>query len=397
MFNPIRLSLLITFLSFFFIFSSCTETVEPDITEPETPNPSSEIYTGNICFKRSDCNYIVMCLNDSGYVLIDDYFDACEEGDMVEIKLNKFGYKVAYNLTQNKNIKIYVDNLEFSEDIALEKWEEACQTNNLYKEKGVVCFKNPTCDYIIVCLDNGKYSVVKDYANICEEGDILIGRFEDLGIDYVYNITQNKTFSINVNNLEISETTAREEQEDACQKNELYKDRGTICFKSTICDYMIVCLDNGYYSVIKEYTNTSQEGDILVGEFQGIGDDYAYNITQETNIEINIKTWQPSERRAMEEWEDVCKNNDELLQNGTVCLKTSNCDYMIICLDNGYYSLTKDYHDICQEGDLILGKFTDNNFEEAYNFTRSRTIRIYVEATDNIENNAVEKWNEKCD
>ncbi|AFM03742.1 hypothetical protein Fleli_1310 [Bernardetia litoralis DSM 6794] len=387
----IKLPLLVPFLFFYFMISSCTE-----IVEPKAPNPSSEIYTGNICFKQTGCNYMIAYLNDSSYILIDDYFNVCNEGDIVEVNTKTHGYDNAYNVTQNKNIKIYVDDLGTSEATALEEWEKACQTDDLYKEKGVVCFQNITCDYTIICLENGGYSLIKDYNKISKEGDIVVGRFESFGIDYAYNITQNKTFSMTVSNLEFSEEVIIAAWEDKCRKDELYKEKGVVYFKSPICDYMIVHLDNGNYSVVKNYYDDSNEGDTLIGKFESVGTDYAYNVTQDRNVRVDVKNYHSSENNALKTWSTSCADSEPFIESGTVYFKSTICDYMIVHLDNGNYSVVENYDNTSNEGDILIGKLETLGNREIYNVTQDRNVRVDVEDYRLSENDALKTWSKSC-
>lgn len=299
--NVVKLLFVIIFLPVYFMLSSCTE-----IIEAETQNLSPTEYRGKVCFKSLGCDYIIVCLDDGSYVLVDDYFNDCQEGDMIEGRLKKQGYDDAFNVTREQFVKIYVEKLDFSREIAIEEWQKACRDDELYKDRGVVCLKNSICDYIIVCLDDNKYSIVEDYDNSSQEGDVLIGRFQNYGLDYVYNITRNDKFKINVESVEFLESRATETWEKECADSEPSLERGTVCLKVFDCDYMIVCLDNGNYSIVEDRDDVCREGDVLIGEFENNGFDDAYNVTRNRNIRIDVKDSDSSEENARETWEEEC-------------------------------------------------------------------------------------------
>lgn len=299
--NVVKLLFVIIFLPIYFMLSSCTE-----IIEAETQNLSPTEYRGKVCFKSLGCDYIIVCLDDGSYVLVDDYFNDCQEGDMIEGRLKKQGYDDAFNVTREQFVKIYVEKLDFSREIAIEEWQKACRDDELYKDRGVVCLKNSICDYIIVCLDDNKYSIVEDYDNSSQEGDVLIGRFQNYGLDYVYNITRNDKFKINVESVEFLESRATETWEKECADSEPSLERGTVCLKVFDCDYMIVCLDNGNYSIVEDREDVCREGDVLIGEFENNGFDDAYNVTRNRNIRIDVKDSDSSEENARETWEEEC-------------------------------------------------------------------------------------------
>lgn len=299
--NVKPLPFLIFLLPIFFFFSSCTE-----IIEGENQSFSYTKYRGTVCFKSLGCDYVVVCLDDGTYVLVDDYFNDSQEGDIIEGRLKTQGYDDAFNVTRDELIKIYVEKLDFSREIATEEWQKACRDNELYKDRGVVCLKNPICDYMIVCLEDSKYSIVGDYNDGSEEGDVLIGRFQNTGLDYVYNINQNRKVKINVESVEFLESQAMETWEEECANSESSLERGTVCLKDFDCDYMIVCLDNEKYSIIEDRDDICNEGDILIGKFENSGSSEAYNVTRNRNIRVNIKEWTSSEEEAREKWNEEC-------------------------------------------------------------------------------------------
>ncbi len=80
---------------------------------------------------------------------------------------------------------------------------------------------------------------------------------------------------------------------------------------------------------------------------------------------------------------------------GVVCLKVRGCDYMIVCTNN-YYAVVEDYYDNCEEGDVLIADFKSYGFRDAYNLTRSKSVRVYIEDWEYSENSAVSKWKNKC-
>src|SRR5688572_24236575 len=82
--------------------------------------------------------------------------------------------------------------------------------------------------------------------------------------------------------------------------------KGAVCFKVGACDYMIVCLKNGNYSVCQDYFDKCDEGDILVGEFQSYGFTDAYNLTKDDECRIYVEDWEVSNESAMDEWKEEC-------------------------------------------------------------------------------------------
>lgn len=90
--------------------------------------------------------------------------------------------------------------------------------------------------------------------------------------------------------------------------------------------------------------------------------------------------------------------NDTLSDSikGVVCLKIAKCDYMIVCLKNGNYSVVEDYYDKCDEGDVLVGEFQSYGFKDAYNITKDKTCRVYIEDWEYNEKTAIEKYKKKC-
>lgn len=284
-----------------FLLSSCTE-----IIEGETQNFSSTEYRGSVCFKSLGCDYVIVCLDDGTYVLLEDYFNECQEGDVLKGRLKTQGYEDAFNITQDQLIKIYVEKLDFSREVAIEEWKKACRDVELYKDRGTVCLENDICDYRIVCLNESRYSIVEDFDDSSNEGDIVIGRFQNEGLDYVYNLTQNKKIKINVESVEFLESRAKETWEKECANSESSLERGRVCLKNFDCDYMIVCLDNDKYSIVEDRDDICNEGDIVIGKFESRGASEAYNVTRNRNIRVSVKNWTSSEEEAREQWEEEC-------------------------------------------------------------------------------------------
>lgn len=81
---------------------------------------------------------------------------------------------------------------------------------------------------------------------------------------------------------------------------------------------------------------------------------------------------------------------------GVVCLKIGKCGYMIVCLQNGNYSVVEDYYDKCAEGDVLIGEFQAYGFRDAYNITRDKNCRIYIDTWESNEKTAMEKYKKKC-
>lgn len=83
-------------------------------------------------------------------------------------------------------------------------------------------------------------------------------------------------------------------------------------------------------------------------------------------------------------------------EKGVVCLKIRGCDYIVVCLQSGYYTITEDSWDKCEEGDVLVGDFKSYGYKEVYNLTKDKNMKLYNDDYYYSEKMAVEKWKNKC-
>lgn len=91
-----------------------------------TVKPVDQI-KGAVCFKIDACEHMIVCLKDGNYSIVQDYYDKCEEDDLLVGDFKSYGWKDAYNLTQDKSIRVYVEDWEYSQESAIEEWKEHCK------------------------------------------------------------------------------------------------------------------------------------------------------------------------------------------------------------------------------------------------------------------------------
>lgn len=82
---------------------------------------------GVVCFKIGACEHMIVCLKDGNYSVVQDYYDKCEEEDLLIGEFKSFGWKDVYNLTKDKTVRVYVEDWEYSEESAIEEWKEHCK------------------------------------------------------------------------------------------------------------------------------------------------------------------------------------------------------------------------------------------------------------------------------
>lgn len=88
---------------------------------------SGDQIKGAVCFKIGSCEHMIVCLKDGNYSIVQDYYDKCDEEDVLIGEFKSYGWKDAYNLTKDITVRIYVEDWEYSEDSAIEEWKEHCK------------------------------------------------------------------------------------------------------------------------------------------------------------------------------------------------------------------------------------------------------------------------------
>jgi hypothetical protein len=82
---------------------------------------------GVVCFKINSCDHLIVCLKDGNYSIIEDSYDLCDEEDVLVGEFKSYGFKNVYNLTKDKNVKVYIQDWEYSEENAIDEWKVQCK------------------------------------------------------------------------------------------------------------------------------------------------------------------------------------------------------------------------------------------------------------------------------
>ena len=81
---------------------------------------------GGVSFIKSGCSYYIAETN-MGFALLEWYGGSTpSRGDVIVGDYESYGMKEIYNLTQDSETKVWVDNFWLSKDKAIEKYFEKC-------------------------------------------------------------------------------------------------------------------------------------------------------------------------------------------------------------------------------------------------------------------------------
>ncbi len=81
---------------------------------------------GIVCLKIDACDMMIVCLKNGNYSVCEDYYDKCEEDDILVGEFQSYGFKDVYNITRDKSCRVYIEDWETSEESALEELKEEC-------------------------------------------------------------------------------------------------------------------------------------------------------------------------------------------------------------------------------------------------------------------------------
>lgn len=81
---------------------------------------------GIVCLKIDACDMMIVCLKNGNYSVCEDYYDKCEEEDVLVGEFQSYGFKDVYNVTRDKSCRVYIEDWETSEESALEELKEEC-------------------------------------------------------------------------------------------------------------------------------------------------------------------------------------------------------------------------------------------------------------------------------
>jgi hypothetical protein len=87
---------------------------------------TTDTLKGVVCLKIDACDMMIVCLTNGNYSVCEDYYDKCEEDDVLVGEFQGYGFKDVFNLTRDKSCRVYIEDWETSEESALEELKEEC-------------------------------------------------------------------------------------------------------------------------------------------------------------------------------------------------------------------------------------------------------------------------------
>ncbi len=96
---------------------------------PNNEVPKSKLESAVKCvvvFHPSGCDYFI-CATANDYLLLEWYGgNDPDKGDILIGNFNSYGFVDGYNLTQEKSLRVWVEDFWLSKDNAIEKFVEKC-------------------------------------------------------------------------------------------------------------------------------------------------------------------------------------------------------------------------------------------------------------------------------
>jgi|JI6StandDraft_1071083.scaffolds.fasta_scaffold1179755_1 hypothetical protein len=94
------------------------------------PNPTTELNGAIKCvvvLHPSGCDYFI-CATADDYLVLEWYGgNDPDKGDLLVGNFNSYGFVDGYNLTQEKSLKVWVEDYWLSKESAIEKFKDKCE------------------------------------------------------------------------------------------------------------------------------------------------------------------------------------------------------------------------------------------------------------------------------
>ena len=171
-------------------------------------------------------------------------------------------------------------------------------------------------------------------------------------------------------------------------------------------DYFVGYIDNFGYVLFQQYDYSTfiDKGDIICGSVRSYGFQDAYDNTKNKNLRIYIEDYDMSKGRCQQwitshdKWKETTKQPTDSYnpyrQNNTYCMvvvQELRSDYWVGYIENRGYVIFEQYgYTYIDKGDIICGDIRSYNFHDAYNNTKNKSIRIYVDEYDMTKDRCIE-------